>query len=94
MAKQYAIVLKATKRADVAGVEMEGRKMPFGTKSNAFTINDMGLAREIEAEHGARETGEVVVIRQPKLEAGHHYTFQVPELPWKRKERENHGTTD
>lgn len=90
MPKQYAMVLKATKREDVTGVQMDKDKpMHFGQKSGAFTTTDMGLAREIEAEHGARQTGEVVVIRQPKLEAGHRYTFTVPALPWKRKEQTN-----
>lgn len=88
MAEQYAMVLKATKRENVAGVEMGGREMRFGKKSNAFTVSDMGLAREIEAEHGARETGEVVVIRQPVREPGHRYTFSVPELPWKKGKKE------
>lgn len=91
MAEQYAMVVNASRRADATGVQIDDKAMHFGRKSNAFKLNDMGLAKEIEAQHGAKGQ-DVVVLRQPKREAGHRYTFTVPELPWKKVKTD--GTTD
>lgn len=78
------MVIKSTRR-DIAGLSIEGKDMTFGKKTHAFEVNDSGLAREIEAQHGPKATGDVVVMPHViQREPGHRYTFTVPELPWKR----------
>ena len=85
MKRQYMVV-KATQR-DVSGITVDGKPMQFGKKTNAFEVNDPGVAHEIEAEHGIKATGEVVVVPHfTDSEPGHHYSFLVPDLPWKRKQ--------
>jgi hypothetical protein len=86
MADKFMVV-KATQR-EISGIQIGDKQMTFGGKTNAFEVNDAGLAREIEARHGAKVSGDVVVVpHKVEREPGHRYTFTVPEMPWKRKDK-------
>lgn len=72
-----------------AGVSVDGKDLLFGTKQNAMTVVDAGMAAEIDARygrHGSEKPGEVVVVPVECMpEQGHKRTFTVPELPWKKE---------
>lgn len=77
-------VIKATERKDVVGVNVGGEHR---FERNRFKVRDKGLAKEIHDTVGQGGSGEVMVIpKREKKEAGHSYTFAVPELPWHNKE--------
>lgn len=79
------MVVRLTQRK-IAGLDIDGKELAFGKKTNAFEVVDDGMAREIEARYGPKATGEVVVAPHDyNPEPGHRYSFQVPDLPWKRK---------
>lgn len=79
MPHKYAVI-KATQRTK--DIRIDDRVLNFGDKSGGLVVRDPGLAAEIEAKY--ETTRDAVVIRQPDREAGHRYTFTVPEMPWKR----------
>ncbi len=80
--------MRLTKRK-IAGVQVGDRTLTFGKKTNAFEVNDPGLAAEIEARYGPKATGDVVVAPHDyNPEPGHRYFFTVPELPWHKKARD------
>lgn len=94
MPKQDYIVVKSSLRK-TTGVDVDKHSNDFGKKSNAFTVTDAGLAREIEARYGEKGEvlpGDVVVAplnREPdKL---HKRTFTVPDLPWLHKREDTDG---
>lgn len=83
-------VVKATTNPNVKGIRIDGKDMNFGDKARAFTVEDPGLAREIEARfgrHGSEVPGTCVTvpIRNAHREPGHTYVFTVPEMPWKKE---------
>jgi len=86
--KKWEIV-KATIRP-LKELEVGGRRIRFNRNGIAETF-DAGLARDIEAKHGWKRTGDVVIneidYEDPSRERGHVYTFTVPDLPWKRKRK-------
>lgn len=92
--KQDYIVLKSSLRK-TKSVDVDTHHNEFGKKSNAFTVNDAGLAREIEARYGMKGEalpGEVVIAplnRAP--DPLHKRTFTVPDMPWlhKKEDTEN-----
>jgi hypothetical protein len=90
MTKQRIQVIKATTRK-LPDISLDGKKMAFGDRAGAFEVSDPGLAREIDAAYGPKGRdmpGQVVVCPLNGTrgrEAGHRYTFSVPELPWKKK---------
>lgn len=95
MPKQDYIVVKSSLRK-TTGVDVDKHSNDFGKKSNAFTVTDAGLAREIEARYG--EKGEVLpgdVVVAPLNRAPdpiHRRTFTVPDLPWLHKKEGQDGT--
>ena len=85
MSKSKYMVLRATPRK-IAGLEIAGKPMSFGGQTNAFVVSDPGIAREIEAQHGPKAGGDVVIIKHDApREAGHNYSFSVPALPWHKE---------
>ena len=82
MTKKYMVV-KTNPSAN--GIQLDNKAMVFGEKTNAFEVNDPGLAREIEAQHGFKGQDVVVFPHDVDTEPGHRYTFgQMPEMPWKK----------
>jgi hypothetical protein len=83
--KKYEII-KATTR-DISGIGVKGKKdMMF--KQGRVLTEDAGLANAIEERFGARKgSGEVTVTEVPnfKVEAGHTYSFAMPE--WKPRKK-------
>jgi hypothetical protein len=84
--KKYEVIKTTTK--DVGGVELGGRKMPFG-KSGAFTVSDSAQAKDIDQLFGksSRKSGkldDVVVVETDNtmVESGHRYTFSTLGMPW------------
>lgn len=83
--KQYQIVNRSEKR--VMNIEIDGKNVPLPPGKDAY-VHDEGLAKEIDARHGARsrekEGGKVLVIpvddRDPSYEPGHRYTFTQPDM--------------
>lgn len=77
------MVVKASQR-DLPSLQAGDRELAFG--KSGMEIVDPGVAHEIEDRYGVKGTGDVVVVpHYVDREPGHHYTFSVPELPWKRK---------
>jgi hypothetical protein len=68
----------------------DGRAVTLNRKINTTIVKDAGLARAIDQEYGPRRggTGDVMVVEcdnnhlHERENVGHHYTFQVPALPW------------
>jgi len=81
-------VIRATKR-NITAIGGAGRYLKFG-RSGAFQTKDPGLAREIDKKWGPDDgTGEVIVVETDhRPEAGHRYTFAMPEMPWKKGYKE------
>lgn len=89
------MTIKATTR-NIDSVQVDDHKMQFSKKNGMFMTKDPGLAKEIEARYGRKgeETpglSVTVPIHNAGREAGHRYSFSVPELPWKKQEGENNG---
>lgn len=79
------MVTKATPRKDVVGLDIAGKQMLFGEKTNSFEVSDAGVAKEIEAAHGGKRSDVVVTPHHVPAERGHKYFFgQMPEMPWKK----------
>jgi hypothetical protein len=87
------IVNKATKDPDFKGVQTSKGFLKFG-KDQAFYVKDPALAREVMQEVGYDAT--VSRVRAPSAhDKGHRYHFgQMPEMPWKKKEREEQEARD
>lgn len=71
------------------GVELDnGKFLKYGQEKRFTTSNEV-LAREIQKEYKS----DVVVtrVRHPDVaDRGHNYFFgQLPEMPWKNKDKEN-----
>lgn len=84
------MVVRTTSRK-LPGIQAGGRFLQFGKKTNAFEVNDPGLAREIEQ---ANPHDVIVTPHHYNSEPGHRYFFTVPEMPWKRKKDENENKPD
>lgn len=89
------MTIKATTKP-TESVNIDGNEMKFSKKNGSFMTKDPGLAREIEARYGKK--GEVVPqetvtvpIYNAGREDGHHYTFTVPEMPWKKDKEKDNG---
>jgi hypothetical protein len=82
-----AMVTRLT-RNPIDGINIDGKRLEFGARSNSFEVSDPGMAEAIEAQHGPKATGEVVVARHQTRDPGHRYFFgSMPEMPWKRKDK-------
>jgi hypothetical protein len=84
---QKTMVTRLTTRK-IAGVEVDGKELAFGERTNSFEVTDPGLAAEINDRYGPKATGDVVVAPHSVSDPGHRYTFTVPEMPWKRKKQD------
>jgi len=97
MAKQDYIVVKSSVRK-TKEINVDNHVNTFGKTSHAFSTSDAGLAKEIETRYdikGEVFPGDVIVAplnRAP--DPLHPRTFSVPEMPWKKKEREEREKHD
>jgi len=99
MTKPLFQVIKATTR-NINSIKVDGKTMAFGPKYGAFEVRDAGLAREIETSYGPKgrdHPGQVVVVPCNNVRGheygatfNHHYTFTVPDLPWKKSKEVIH----
>lgn len=70
-------------------MDIAGKQMLFGKKTNSFEVSDPGIASEIEAAHGGKLADVVVTPHHVPAERGHTYFFgQMPEMPWKKVKNE------
>lgn len=92
---------------DIDGVSVGDKRVKFD-RNGSVMVHDAGLARDIRALHDyahGEESSSVVVCEvddeRPSHLADvghphhrtHHYTFTVPDLPWKRrKTRQRKGS--
>lgn len=92
MPTKYMTIKATTKPID--SVNIDGKDMGFSKKNGMFMTDDPGLAREIEARYGRKgeqspgETVTVPIVNAGR-EEGHRYSFTVPALPWKKKDKSN-----
>lgn len=82
--KRYQVIRRKPNVDNVRGLK-------FG-RSNAFTVSDKGLAREIEKDFGIGRggTGDVLVYEDDRTDRRlsgedgvHHYTFTIPAKTWR-----------
>ena len=83
MAKKYMVTRLTRRKID--SIQVDGKTLDLGKKTNSCEVNDPGLAREIEARLGPKGTGDVVVAAHEVTDPGHRRTFSVPALPWKKE---------
>jgi hypothetical protein len=82
--KKYEII-KATTR-DIKGIGVKGNNLLF--KGGRILTEDAGLAREIDEKFGAKKGNGTVTVAEVsnfKTEAGHTYSFAMPE--WKPRKK-------
>ncbi len=83
--KMYEFV-KASQRK-FNGVEVDGKVLMLGKKTDAFTTHDKALADEINARYGWKRgaSGDLMMntVDSEKPER-RSKIFVMPELPWKR----------
>lgn len=90
--RQYEII-KATTRA-ISSLNVGGVKVPL--RQHGTLVTDDALANDILQQHGQDKRApfrdDVMVVpvddRNPTHESGHRYSFTVPAMPWKDKDRE------
>jgi len=70
-------------------IEVDGKVLKMGKKTNAFTTHDKGLAEEINARYGwgKGHRGPLIMntVDTERPEKRVKF-FTMPELPWKRKQ--------
>ncbi len=77
--RRYMVVPTSKKRT----LNLGDHQVQLGR--NGASLSDGGQAAEIEQHYGEHGSGDVVVVpHYVDREPGHHYTFTVPELPWKK----------
>lgn len=94
--KQYEIVSQV-QTDEPLHLDFDNRhvEVSLGGRKGITTIDDAGLAREIDARFGdqnrSKEGGKVIVIevddRDKQREPGHVYSFQVPDMSRFEKKR-------
>lgn len=78
---------------------VDDRTLHLPANRGMVETNDAGLAREVDTRYGVKgeaRPGDVVVVeREDRGHDGiHHYTFSMPEMPWKKKKEEQDGNRD
>lgn len=84
--RQYEIISNTPN--PVASLDIDGHKVELDPRTNAAIVTDTGLGEEIDARYGAKSktdsANSVMVVPvddlSPAREAGHRYSFQVPDM--------------
>jgi hypothetical protein len=96
------IVVPRTESAKEKGITTGKGKLTFGGKTAAW-VDDPAVAREIDAQHGLKGSGDVWVEQDENLEwhekndgetdgrklGTHHYAFTVPDISHIKTTRDN-----
>jgi len=78
-------------RQDFNGVELDGKVIQLGKKTNAFVTHDAGLAEAINCRYGyARGASRDLIMNTIDSENPNRRVrfFVMPEMPWRRKKHD------
>jgi len=81
-------------RQDFNGVELDGKVIQLGKKTNAFVTHDAGLAEAINCRYGyARGASRDLIMNTVDTEKPNRRVrlFAMPLAPWKRKKEMDDG---
>lgn len=71
-------------------IEVDGKILKMGKKTNAFTTHDKGLAEAINARYGWGQRGSTNGLIMNRVDTEHKdrrvKLFSVPKMPWKKED--------
>ena len=92
--KMYEFI-KADK-SNFNAIEVDGKVLKLGKRTDAFTTHDKGLAEEINARYGWKGGAGPLIMNTVDSENPNRRVkfFRMPLAPWKRKKEAEDGQVD